>query len=196
VPKTLLLIGRAPYLDECTPYLKYLMEMYPSIGINTLPLFYNTTYCCFLDPYLLGYAQNMNKDIKMLTTRANAEIMCTHESILFDTFPYNLSSDDLPHHDNCLAYLGFTHDVCISWAIKNNYKNIVFIAAADFCDEGYSHKFGRYGFNRSMNVQNKSIVGIEKMFSKYINLYTVNPNSLLNIPRITIKELLENKLDK
>jgi len=87
---------------------------------------------------------------------------------------------------NELETFGFTHDFVLSWCILKDYKNVVLAGAADFCS--YKHDNGQY-FNPSPICIQNSINAINNIYSKYLNIYTLNPYSKLTVNRITIGDL-------
>lgn len=199
--KTLLLIGRSPILDSTSEHVNYLVDLYPSIGINSISTVVNTKYCAFLDDSFKSYINKVPKDTELITLEKNIVLSERWVGHFYETFRPSIRdyTKDLVVSEGKLAYFGFTHDMCISWAVLNGYKNIVLIGAADFDSEVYADLDANVHtpvFIRNDGVRDSSIDAIENFYSKHINIFTVNENSMLKVPRITIDELYKKVLDK
>jgi len=198
---TLLIVGRSPIVDEYSEHINYLCEIYPSIGINSIATVFNTKYCAFVD---IGsfkvYMNKLDKSKELITLEKYIPLSEIYKCHLYNTFrPRNSdNTKDLVINENGdLAYFGFTHDLCISWAISNKFKNVVLLGAADFCADIYADINANVYtpiFIRNDEVEHNSINAIENFYSKHINIYAVNKNSKLKIPRITLEELYKKRL--
>ena len=109
---------------------------------------------------------------------------------LYDSYAYNFKKDNAKNiiKDRKLAWCGFTHDYAISYCIIKGYSRIILAGAADFI-EG-KHYSTDEEFRYSEKLKNMSKRFIEEICSQRASIFTLNPDSFLNIPRITISELL------
>jgi hypothetical protein len=117
-----------------------------------------------------------------LIQKANKE---TYDSY---SFQFGENTEEDIFYNGRLAWCGFTHDYLLSYCIMKGYENIVLIGAADFT--GNKHYLTDEDFKYSERLKNNSKKFIEEVCTKKANIYTCNPNSLLEIPRISIDELL------
>ena len=107
---------------------------------------------------------------------------------MFDTFTYGVKSREIIE-DGKLAWCGFTHDFVISYCVLKGFDRIGLVGTADFIDGGhYSHPDVR--FNYSGILKASSIEFIEETYKKGIDIFTCNPNSELEIPYVSVEELL------
>ena len=124
---------------------------------------------------------------KFVKTRQNSTIRFCIE---FPFYAYNFKKDNAKNiiKDRKLAWCGFTHDYAISYCIIKGYSRIILAGAADFI-EG-KHYSTDEEFRYSEKLKNMSKRFIEEICSQRASIFTLNPDSFLNIPRITISELL------
>ena len=189
--ETVLIIGDSPFLGVIDDYIHYAIERHPSIGINNAIRKYDVSMHCFQDQKFVGLT---NKHPKVLTI-APAWYGDMIEKIRKDLYgSYTFRFDENTEKDivlnNKLAWCGFTHDYAISYSIMKGFKNIVLIGAADFT--GTKHYVTEEEFKYSEKLKFRSKRFIEEICSKRANIYTCNPDSILDIPHIGINKLLEN----
>ena len=186
---TLIVLGDSPFLGEIQDKLKYVLNLYPSVGINVVIIKYPTTYHIFQD-FRIAYVANKYPQIKSITTRATAPLITKENKEIADSYSFSFEKDTSKDiiKDGKLAWFGFTHDYAISWAIWKGFKNAILIGAADFI-KGPHHTLGG-DFIFSEKLSEKSIKFISEICTERINVYTCNPDSALKVPRITIDDLL------
>lgn len=192
---TIILIGRSDFLDSDKCYnLLYCTEKYDCATINWACTRYYSKYCFFLDSYVWKMCHNkvLGKP-KLITSSINAGLVQAYKHEIFDQHRMYASMDIW--RDKTLLGAGFTHDYAISYLIKEGYKNIVLAGCADFVTKDYAKGMNvKEGikWNYSDKVKINSMYLINNVFSKYIKLYTLNPDSELKVNRITVDELLNN----
>ena len=192
---TLLIIGRSPIIDTYIGHINYLTDIYPSIGINSVGTIVSTMYSAFLDDGFKYYINKLSRKTHIITAERFIPLSELYTCSFYNTFrPHNSDGTKnlVVNENGDLAYFGFTHDYCISWAIANKFENVVLFGAADFCSDVYADiptNVHTPVFIRSNDVQEGSINAIENFYSKHINIYTVNKDSKLKVPRITLEEL-------
>lgn len=166
--QTVLIFGRSPFMKQIN-----IAELlgFTTVGINyvdNIPFNY-VAYCDKLKP---------------------ADLKINPSSVIL-THPKNKAREPVEYY----KYFGwrFTHDFVLSWLIYKA-KNVVLIGCADF--DGDKHYNTADLFKPSEKNIQRSIEAIENYYSKYYNLYTLNPKSRLKIPRITIEDLYADRLQK
>lgn len=188
--ETVVIVGDSPFLGEVDDKIQYVVEKYPSIGINNALTKYNVHIHAFQDAKFIKMT-NRYPEVKTLTLymygdliqKANRE---TYDSYSFN-FKVNTEKDILL--GGKLAWCGFTHDYVISYCIMKGYKNIILIGAADFIGNKHYLTDEEFKYAEKLKLMSKRF--IEEVCTKRANIFTCNPESILNIPRIDIKTLLE-----
>ena len=106
---------------------------------------------------------------------------------MYDTFSFK-EGDERVEKDGKLAWCGFTHDYALSYCILKGIKEVILLGAADFSHNG--HFATSLEFTPSELLRRQSLKFIEDTCTKYIKVKTCNPNSMLNVERISVEELL------
>ena len=188
---TILILGRSELVGNISSSLLYFNELYPIIAINNINPNINPTYTIFVDKsqHVVNNIIRNHINTIILTPLYNSGIIPNDISVKYFTYkPITMNCKE-PYNKNTLYYSGFTHDVAISYAIQQGYKNIILVGTADFTNVHYDNNTK---FNYSEDYKNCSINFIEDVCSKWANIYTMNKNSLLNVQRITPNELIES----
>ena len=186
---TIIILGDSPFLKEVETYIRPLLKKYYSIGINNVITKYYTNEHAFLD---MPFTYLTNKFVgKTVTTRAYEDLLKKDNKCLLGTYPFdfNKNTEKDIYTFNHVAWCGFTHDFAISYCVKEGYKRIILLGAGDF-SQG-SHFSNPHAFQFAYACREKSKKFIEEYVSKVVRIETCNPNSYLNIPRVTIQELLK-----
>ena len=187
--ETILLIGDSPYLETIQDKLFYLVDKYPSMGINNIVKKYKVQRHVFQDmPFCT--LTNAYPEITTIAPKIYGDLIRKKKKELYESFTFNFKINT--PEDICtgekLAWCGFTHDYAISYCIMKEFKNIILIGAADFTKG--KHFMTEDDFNPSEKLALQSKRFIEEICSKRTNIYTCNENSWLEIPRININNLL------
>jgi hypothetical protein len=85
-------------------------------------------------------------------------------------------------------FKGFSHDFALSWCCMQGVKRVILIGCADFVDGG--HFDNKQPFKPSLACITASKNAIENIYSNYLDIYTLNPNSLLNVKRTTEDDII------
>ena len=186
IQDTIVIIGDSPYLAEVEGIIHYIAQRYHSIGINRVVNKIRTEKQILVDLPALKIA-NQHPYIPAITLYKYGDLIKTETKELYSTFVYD-KNNGVIYKDNELAWCGFTHDYAVSYSIMKGYKNIVLIGAADFV-QGI-HYSNTEIFKPSNDLVNLSKDYIENTCSKYANIYTCNVKSILNIKKLSIKNLL------
>lgn len=183
-----LLIGDSPFLANIEEQVHYLLELYPSIGINNAIRKYDITSHIFQDMKFINLT-NKYPNIKTISLYMYGDMIEKENKELYDSYTFNFKLNTAQDiiKDNRLAWCGFTHDYAISYCIMKGYKSVVLIGTADFV--GSSHYLTNETFNPAEKFVEHSKKFIEEICGKRIEVCTLNPESTLKIPRINMEEL-------
>ena len=185
-----LIIGDSPFLGEVEEHLHYVIDKYPSIGINNAIKKYNVQMHTFQDAKFINLT-NQYPDVTTITQYVYGDMIQKEKRELYDSYPFKIKEDTAEDifKDGRLAWCGFTHDYILSYCIMKGYKNIVLIGAADFTGKKHFLTDEEFKYSEKLKFQSKKF--IEDICTQRANIYTCNPASILEIPRIEISELLE-----
>lgn len=186
---TVLIIGDSPFLGKIEDRIHYVLDKYPSLGINNAIRKYNISTHVFQDVKFINLT-NAYPDTKTLTLYSYGDMIQKTNKELYNSYAYNFK-ENTEHDllkDGRLAWCGFTHDYALSYCINKGYESIVLIGAADFT--GNKHFLTDEEFNYSEKLKFHSKKFIEKICTKRARIYTCNFDSILEIPRVDIDTLL------
>lgn len=181
--RTVLIMGDSPFLSTIENKIHYVLERFPSIGINNAVLRYNVNTHIFQDEKFIKLTSKY-PETKTVTLYKWGDLINKQNKELLDSYTYNFrvnKPEDLMLGGK-LAWCGFTHDYAISYAISKGYERIVLVGAADFI-EG-KHYATDEEFNYAEKLKEHSKRFIEEVCSQRAEIFTCNPDSILNIPRI------------
>lgn len=186
---TVIILGDSPFLEEVKWELRYVLDRYHSIGINNVITKYYTNEHIFVDmPFVSLTNQFIGRTVTLKTYEG---LIPKEDKYLIDSYSFDFNKNTV--NDICLedriAWCGFTHDYAISYCIKQKYKKIILIGAGDFTLG--SHFSNNHSFRFSYTLRENSKKFIEDYASKVIQIETCNPNSYLNIPRVSLSDLLK-----
>lgn len=193
--KTILIIGDSPFLGEVEEFLYYTIDKYPSIGINNAVRKYNVQMHIFQDVQFINLT-NQYQNVKTITQYMYGDMIQKEKKELYNSYPFKFKENTVDDicKDGKLAWCGFTHDYAISYCILKEYQNIVLIGAADFTGKSHFLTEDEFKYSEKLKLQSKKF--IEEICTQKANIYTCNPASILDIPRIEIKKLLEEDFQK
>ena len=188
----ILVIGRSEIIND--KLLSDISELFITIGINNMNEKFHPTYTISVDLPNKVVDNIGTFKIPTILLASVYNLKRIPDYIKTEVYQYEAISNicDTPYTGDVLHYCGFTHDVAVSYCIQQGYKNVVLVGAADFTQKHYDNN---QVFLRSQRLQENSRRFLEEVCTKYCNLYTVNPASILKIPRITIDELIKRAYD-
>ena len=189
VKETIIIMGRSEIVKEVVN-LDAISELFITLAINNTNPQIRPTYTMFLDrcPLVIKNIRDNKIDTTILTSLDNASLLPPElKSIAFQVKPVGFSCT-APYTDTQLHYCGFTHDLAVSFAIQQGFKRVILLGAADFTERHYDSSLK---FTYSENLKAQSVHFLENVCTQYCELLTINPNSVLNIPRITEREIFE-----
>ena len=187
---TVLIIGDSPFLGEVEEHLHYVIDKYPSIGINNALRKYNVQMHTFQDAKFINLT-NQYPEVTTITQYAYGDMIQKEKRELYDSYIFKLKENTAQDifKNRKLAWCGFTHDYILSYCIMKGYKNIILIGTADFTGTKHFLTNEEFKYSEKLKFQSKKFV--EEVCTQRANIYTCNPASILEIPRISINELLE-----
>lgn len=188
--KRAILLGDSPFLGEIEKVVQYVLDRYYSMGINRVITKLRTSSHVFVDPSWMKLT-NQNTEMFTLSLYRYGDLIAKENKELFDTYTFNFDEDSEKDllKDSKLAWCGFTHDYALSYLITKGFNDIVLIGTADFSNG--NHYSVPYPLNCSDKLKAQSKRFIEEVCSKRALIRTCNPNSYLEVPRISINELLQ-----
>ena len=188
--KTILIIGDSPFLGEVEDQIHYAVERCSSIGINNAIRKYNVRVHAFQDAKFIKLTNNY-QDVETLTLYTYGDMIQKEKRHLYGSFTFNFNKNTASdiYKDRKLAWCGFTHDYVISFCIMKGYENIILIGTADFTGNKHFLTEEEFKYSEKLKFQSKRF--IEDVCTQRANIYTCNPDSILEVPRIEMSKLLE-----
>ena len=169
--------------------IQYIVERFPSIGINNAILKYKVGIHIFQDMKFINLT-NRYPEVKTVSLKAYGDMIQKENKELIDSYSFSFWNKDTDIiKDGKLAWTGFTHDYAISYCINKGYKTIVLVGAADFING--KHYATNEEFRYSEKLKRFSKRFIEDVCSKRASIVTCNANSFLEIPRINLEYFLK-----
>jgi len=181
----LIIFGRSPYINKIRGYIPELIKKHTTIGINTFcETFPDVDYVCFYDDiapkveYSVIITDIKNKD------RNAADIIKKYPSEL-----YNIKKDDWTFSEDkkTLHLCVHTPSMALNWAYLHGYKDVVLAGVDLIPDTKHFDSEKKIFPNESIEVARRHL---ETVAPKYLNVYQLNPDSYLKLPKITMEELL------
>ena len=180
-------------MGEIEGSIHYILDLYPSMGINNSIRRYNTGAHIFQDMKFVELT-NSYPEIKTITLATYGDLIRKDNKEFFNSFPFDFKKDTELYRNGELAWCGFTHDYAISYCIYKGYENIVLVGAADFT--GSSHYLTKEEFKYSEKLKLMSKKFIEEVCSTKAKIYTCNPRSILDVPKVQISKFLETNFQE
>lgn len=186
---TVIIVGDSPFLAAIEDKIHYLLSRFHSIGINNSILKYNVESHIFQDDKFIKLT-NKYPEIKTIAPYVHGDMIKGNKE-LYDSYAFNFKKDSYKDiiKERKLAWCGFTHDYAISYCIIKGYTRIILAGTADFVKG--KHYATEEDFKYSEKLKKLSKKFIEEVCSKRAEILTINPESYLEIPRISIQKLLK-----
>lgn len=184
-----ILLGDSPFIGEVADKVQYALERCYSMGINRIVDKFKVQSHVFVDPFIMSIT-NAHPELFTVSLYRYGALVTKDNKELYDTYSFDFNKNNCKDllKDNKLAWCGFTHDYALSYLISKGYEDIVLLGTADFTSG--SHYSNPYDLRCSERLKFKSKRFIEEVCCKRANIRTCNPKSILEIPRISIDELL------
>ncbi len=183
---TIVIFGRSLFINEIKEFIPELIKNYHTIGINSFyRSFPDVEYTCFADLHLPSYLPSITSKLIMSNMSGdywkhykNKEVFCIEHN-----------SKDFSQEEHILNYCFHTPSIALNWAYLKGFKNVV-LAGIDLINHTGHFDAPDIVPNWSDDNIKEAINHIEKIATQYLNVYTVNPNSIINIPFISVEDLL------
>lgn len=190
--KTLLLFGRSPFINKIRGYIPKLIENYHSVGINSFcETFPSVEYTAFFDdvPFRLSDETTIVTNIRYAQdkNRKFYEACINHKKAEY----YLISRDKsrFSEDSKTLNFFYHTPTMVLNWAYLKGFENVI-LAGVDLVG-GIGH-FDNPKFIPNWKPQDLEDARehLETVCTKYLNIYQLNPESNLKLPKINIEELM------
>lgn len=193
---TLILFGRSPFINKIADKIPDLCNKYHTIGCNYFcNTFPQVEYVIFFDdinPKVqekhtiitnVLYLRRKNANCRnLLENHDKKELYVIHKN--FKKF-----ADDV----NSLNFCIHTPSIALDWAYKKGFKNII-LAGIDLTlnNKHFDYKTTPDGDGHTFQEMSlfKAREHLTKVAAKYLNIYQLNPENDIDIPKVKITELL------
>lgn len=187
--KTLVLFGRSLFIDRIKNYIPDIIQQYDTLGINT---FYKT----YPD---IGAVIFYDKDIApidkinnlIITDRKNINEVKQQKNV--ELYQVITNRYEFSTAQGILNFYYFTSSMAINWAYLKGYKNII-LAGIDLINNLHFDDKNHLPIIAD-GVQDLTKKYMENVCTKYINIYQLNTESDLKLPKINIEKLLKGEID-
>jgi len=188
---TCIIFGTSPFITEFgADNINYLINNYTSIGINSFGLNYpDIEYWIWSDYNLYDSYKNNLKDHKLIVSEEvhRREILLDNANLKIE-YIFDGSANEISHNldNNKLLMFKTTAHPAINYMYLKGFKNII------LCGVDLVSNWEHFDNDGKCFRTPKRIEQIRERlykFKEYINLYTLNKNSDLEIDKINIKEL-------
>ena len=187
---TCIIFGSSPFIKELgEDKIKYLQENYTTFGINIFPTVYNNnSYWIWSDYNAYDFYKNFIKEgQKIIVSYEVYKREVSLENIYTPEYVFEGVTDIQHNFNNTLAIYKTTAHPAINYAYLLGFKNIVLCGIDLTCNWNHFYTGGELKRNpvRIAKIRNKLYE-----FKKYVNLYTLNNNSDLEIDKIDFNSLV------
>lgn len=180
----LIVFGRSPFIKEIKENIPTLIKKHTTIGIN---YFCNT----YPDVDYVMYYDDIRPEVRNSTIitsfrnaeKENADLIYSHRYELYHVFKRDEDFSDDPQ---ILNFCVHTPSMALNWAYQKGYKDVV-LAGVDLIPNTLHFDDDKPIFGDESILRAKN--HLENVATKYLNIYQLNPNSYLNLPKITMEEL-------
>lgn len=179
---TLILFGRSPFINEIRDKIPYLIENYHTMGCNTFcESFPDVEYVIFYDDISPKVKDSIIITDEKNLTRNAKELLETHRH---ET--YQIKKDDWTFSEdkNVLHLCVHTPSMALNWAYQKGFKEVILAGIDLIPDTPHFDSCAKIFSNEAIKQARKHL---EQIATKYLNIYQLNPNSYLDLPK---KELI------
>lgn len=176
---TLILFGRSPFINKIRDKIPYLISKYHTMGCNTFcESFPDVEYVIFYDDIAPKVKDSIIiTDIKNKDRNAH-DLLQTHKHEL-----YIVNKDDwfFSKEKSTLNLCVHTPSMALNWAYQKGFKNVV-IAGIDLIPDTKHFDSEKKIFPQE--AINQARRHLTKIATQYLNIYQLNPDSDLDLPKI------------
>lgn len=179
----LIIFGRSPFINEIKEYIPTLIKKHTTIGINYFCNNYpDVDYVCFYDNICPNVKNSTIITSFKNTEKEPARLIYSHRYELYNVVKqYEDFSDD----PQILHFCVHTPSMALNWAYQKGFKDVV-LAGVDLIPNTLHFDDDKPIFKDVERAKNH----LENVATKYLNIYQLNPDSYLNLPKISMEELL------
>lgn len=186
---TLILFGRSMYINKIKKYIPGLIQKYDTLGINSFYESYPDVNAVIF--YDKTAAPSRQIDNLIITDRKNADVVIHQKNT--ELYEVITNRPEFSDKQGVINFYYFTSSMAINWAYLKGYKNVI-LCGIDLMNN--KHFDSDFKSDLSDGVQALTKKYMEDVCTKYINLFQLNPESDLKIPKIQIKQLLKGKINE
>ena len=192
---TLILFGRSPFVNKIADYIPKLYKKYHTMGCNYFCNSFPCEYVIFHDDILpdvkeeqtiitnILYLRRKNANCnQLLQNHDKKELFVIHKN--FKGFAEDASSLNFCIHTPSMAF---------DWAYKKGFKNVI-LAGIDLTLENQHFDYKTTPDQNGHTFNDKSLFTarehLTSIAAKYLNIYQLNPENDLKIPKVNIADLI------
>lgn len=189
MPNDIIIFGSSPYINEIREYIPALQNKYITVGLNMFPVYYpNVDHWFFFDDlYAIGDCLKIHYKGQKIHTRKGLK---GHLDLLkitnFECFNPVGSIEE--KKDN-LLFCNYTITSTLHWCIVNGFKNVYF-AGIDMDSEYWYHFYDLNTKHYSNTKYQKQAIDWFYKLQEFINIFQLNPENTLKLPKKDIRQLL------
>ena len=192
---TLILFGRSPFINKIADYIPELCKKYHTMGCNyfsnTFPM---VEYVIFYDDICPKVQENsiIITNILYLRKKSNCrELLENHEKK--ELFVFHKNSKSFAPDENTLYFCIHTPSLALNWAYKKGFKNVI-LAGIDLTLQNQHFDYKMTPDQNGHTFNDSSLLNARKhlynIAQKHLNIYQLNPDSDLEIPKLKIADLI------
>lgn len=194
---TLILFGRSPFINEIAKQIPLLCKKYHTMGCNYFcETFPEVEYVIFYDD-IVPHVKPHHKIITNIKYWQYSKYKChklleghANKSV----YIINKKDDCFTENSLKLNFCIHTPSMALNWAYLKGFKNVI-IAGIDLTLENNEHfdknsTPDRDGHDFNTIAIKKARDHLENVSRRYLNVYQLNPNNDIKIPKVRIEDLL------
>jgi len=199
VKNTLILFGRSPYINEVKDQIPSLIDKYITMGCNYFcETFPNVDYVIFYDDICPKVENSVivtqKKYFKDKKYKCAQEIPDYPKKELFEVVK---NSNGFSSDENLLFFHFHTPSMALNWAWQKGFKNVVLVGI------DLNNHTPHFDMDTTPDIDfpkwyDKDLVKakkhIENIAGQYLNILQANPKSDMNLQKISIEDLLSDKM--
>ena len=197
---TLILFGRSPYINEIKEDIPTLISKWHTMGCNYFcETFPQVEYCVFNDeisPKVAPSTTIVSNVEYYKDPRRHNNLLCRQHPKK-QLYVINKSRDMYEGFAKSKHKLNFylhTPSIALNWAWKNEFKTVI-LAGIDLNINAMQHFDANSTPDRdACNFKEYTCINARKYLTevctKYLDIYQLNPNSDIELPKVNIKDLL------
>lgn len=192
---TLILFGRSPFINKIADFIPDLCSKYHTMGCNyfcnTFPM---VEYVIFHDDICPNVSDNSTiiTNILYLRKKSNCQnLLENHEKKELFVIHRNFKkfADDIGSLNFCIH----TPSMAFDWAYKKGFKNVI-LAGIDLTSQNQHFDYKTTPDQNGHTFQEQSLLKAREhlynVANKHLNIYQLNPDSDLDLPKLNIADLL------